>query len=240
MAVDAVRYGSRNRKQSARAAKARREKIILAVGGGILVLLLVWQGPKTLKALQGTKPAPPAAVTSATGVPGASAAPSAVKPVDLKQFDRFASKDPFVSQVATQSAVTTKPLATTPPAVRTSHFVAKDPFVQQVTLGGTTAPGAPSAAGGGATSTARGSYIVMVASIPVSDGHDRAARAAALARKQGVAHVGIVLSSSYPTLRSGFYAVYSGPYPSLAAALTALEQVRGHGYVSAYTRRFAR
>jgi hypothetical protein len=79
----------------------------------------------------------------------------------------------------------------------------------------------------------------MVASIPISDGRDVARATAATARSQGVPSVKIVDSSRYPTLRTGFYAVYSGPYPTLADLLPALEQVRGKGYPSAYTRRLA-
>lgn len=236
MAVDAIRYGSRGRRPDTRAAKEKRQKIFLAVGGLVLVLLLAWQGPKTLKALRGSSAADTAAPAPTT--PGAvPAAPAAPKPVRLRQFDRYPGKDPFVPLVTAGPLAAATPVATaTPPAVRLSHFVAKDPFVQQVTL--TDVPAAPPAKGGkGGSASGRLSYIVMVASIPLGDGHRKADQAAALARKRGVGSVHIVDSSDYGTLRSGFYAVYSGPYETLDATLAALERVRGRGYVSAYTRR---
>ena len=236
MAVDAVRYGSRGRKADAQAAKERREKIMLAVGGAVLVLLLAWQGPKTLKVLHGASM--PATAPSATS-PGAAVHGAGAKPVDLKRLARFAAKDVFFPQLDAPASTGPKTTTATPPAVRTSHFRAKDPFEQQLTLSDT-APAAPVQGGGGAAPAAGASYIVMLASIPVSDGRSSAERAAALARKRGVDSVKIVVSSNYSTLRSGFYAVYSGPYTSLDETLNALERVRGQGYVSSYTRRIAR
>ena len=61
-------------------AKARKQKILLAFLGVVLVLLLVIQGPKTLKMLQGT-PAPPVVAAATTTTPSAVApAASAVTP----------------------------------------------------------------------------------------------------------------------------------------------------------------
>jgi hypothetical protein len=105
------------------AAKAKRQKIIAAVGGVILLALLAYQGPKTLKLLHqsnasassstpaATTPAvAPAAggVTSgATGTAAATSADgltdpgSAVSPASgqLLAFSRFHSKDPFAQQL---------------------------------------------------------------------------------------------------------------------------------------------
>lgn len=242
MAIDAAaRPGSkRGRQQAAHAAKARRERILLIVGGLLLLGLLALEGPKTLKSLRGQSPAAaPAASVTATAAPAVPVG----KPVDLRAFDRFASKDPFVAQVGSgTSAVAATPngLPATPPPVRTSDFVAKDPFVQQLTLLSTapasTGTSLPASKSAGARA-GKAPYIVLVASVPVSSGHVAATRAAATARKSGVQNVKIVDSSSYATLRMGFYAVYSGPYATLSQALNALAFVRGHGYASAYTRR---
>jgi hypothetical protein len=119
--------------------------------------------------------------------------------------------------------------------VRSSHFVVKDPFVQQISAGAAAGPGTSAKS----SAITGGGYIVMLASVYVGRGHHAADREAAKARAHGVPNVGIVLSDQYPTLRTGFYAVYSGPYPTLGKALTMLEAIRGHGYVSAYTRRLA-
>ena len=77
----------------------------------------------------------------------------------------------------------------------------------------------------------------MVASVPFAAGGSDAKHEAAVARAHGVPSVKVVNSSSYPTLREGYYAVYSGPYSTLSKALAALAHIRGLGYVSAYTRR---
>ena len=108
-----------------KAKEAKQKKI--AIGGAILLLALLGvQGPKTLKMLQGPKPAAaPASTAPATTTPGAAPAPgatttggeaapaaapselSAVADSDLAPeaeqgqlatFERFSSKDPFAQQ----------------------------------------------------------------------------------------------------------------------------------------------
>jgi hypothetical protein len=254
MAVEVAGYRSRKRNEQAKhAAKAKKEKILLAVCGVVLLALLGFQGPKMLKTLHGSNAAAPAAVapsTSSAPATGTQVASAAEQADDLRAAKRFASKDPFVAQLGT-AAVAQPEVEVAAPAVRESHFVKKDPFVQQLSFA-TTAPSSPTPtapkdappptgkkAGRGKAAAGSGDYIVMVASIPVADGRGAARAAAATARSHGVPSVKIVTSSSYPTLRTGFYAVYSGPYPTLADLLPALEQVRGKGYPSAYTRRLA-
>jgi hypothetical protein len=116
-----------------KAKEAKQKKI--AIGGAVLLLaLLGFQGPKTLKMLQGPQPATtptstsaaPATTPGVTPAPGATtevpaaAAPelSAVADSDLSPeavqgqlatFERFASKDPFAQQA--------EPVATAPPPV---------------------------------------------------------------------------------------------------------------------------
>jgi hypothetical protein len=102
-------------------AKAKRQKVIAAVGGVILLGLLAFQLPRTLKLLHQSNatasatqsaaaPAPPvtpaagasisgtAAATSADGLtdPGAAVAPQSGQ---LLAFSRFHSKDPFAQQL---------------------------------------------------------------------------------------------------------------------------------------------
>jgi hypothetical protein len=254
MSVEVVGYRSRKRNDEAkRAAKAKKEKILLAVCGVVFVAVLALQGPKMLKKLHGSSAAAPSTVAPSTPtVPGAGAAAagSTAKARDLKATKRFAAKDPFHAQLATGAAAAPMVSAATAPHVRVAGFVKKDPFIQQVSFADAAAPvpTPPAAtparkpdrgkAAGGKTASG-GNYIVMVASIPISEGRGGAHAAAAAARSHGVPSVKIVESSHYPTLRTGFYAVYSGPYPTLGELLPALEQVRGDGYTSAYTRRLA-
>lgn len=100
-------------------AKARKQKIVAAVLGVVLLGVLVYQAPTILGMFGGSsttqsEPAPAAPATPAAGVPATPAAPapaagsaqlvdSDVAPTpatgQLVTFDRFESKDPFVQQV---------------------------------------------------------------------------------------------------------------------------------------------
>jgi eukaryotic-like serine/threonine-protein kinase len=253
MAVDVVGTRSRRKRASDQAArKAKREKVLLGVFGVILLLLVGIEGPKTLKKLHGspatTAPAPAPAVVSGGGASGA-AAVSAHAAAKLSAVKALPAKDPFIQQLgAGASVLPAAPAPPTPPAVR-SHFVVKDPFVQQLTLTPTattpaaTSSSSPNTSGGnGSPAPAAGkgaNYIVVLASVPLSQGRADALHEAAAARAQGVAKVKIVDSSDYPTLRTGYYAVYSGPYPTLDVLQPALEQIRGQGYPGSYSRRLA-
>jgi hypothetical protein len=121
-----------------KAKEAKQKKI--AIGGAVLLLaLLGFQGPKTLKMLQGPQPVAPTSTAPATTTTGVAPAPgvttpggtaagevpaapapelSAVADSDLSPeveqgqlatFERFASKDPFAQQA--------EPVATTPAPV---------------------------------------------------------------------------------------------------------------------------
>jgi hypothetical protein len=238
MATDAVRYRRQGRANAARTQKERREKIALGVGCALLLGIGAFEGPKTLKRLHsssaGSTPAPAIAPSSSIAVP---VAPP--KPVSLKPLARFASKDPFVEQIASGTAAAPAVLSNDPPAIRSSHWVQKDPFVQQLSIDSAgPVPGGSSSSGSkGAPVAGSGDYIVVVASVPLGAGGSDAKHEAAVARGHGVPSVKVVNSSNYPTLREGYFAVYSGPYPTLAKALAALSHIRGLGYVSAYTRR---
>jgi hypothetical protein len=250
MAVDVVKVRSRDKRALAKAEKAKREKIALAVCGVILLALVAFEGPKTLKKLHHTSaastPAVPAAPAGAAASGAATGATAAHSAPTLARIKKLPAKDPFVAQLGASTGAPVQTSSVAPPAVRAAHFVAKDPFVQQLTLEqpttSTAAPVAPPASGSQQESEvgANGHYIIVLASVPLADGKQSADRAAAAARKAGVADVRIVNSSSYPTLRTGFYAVYSGPYPTLGVLQSALQKARGQGYPSAYTRRLAR
>jgi hypothetical protein len=275
MAIDAARYGSRDRREAARAAKERREKIVLAACAGILLFLLALEGPKTLAKLRGrsgTAAAPAPSAIAPAPAQGSSTATSAPRAVSLDPVNRYAAKDPFVPQAGQASGATETSIAPNPPpvqasdfvakdpfvaqvgqsdsaaadgastvpippAVRTSDFVAKDPFVQRRTTGRT--PAAPTRAGEVRGSSGRTGYIVLLASVPLSHGRAVAEAAAALARDRGVADVRIVVSSDHSTLRKGFYAIYIGPFSTLAGTLDGLREARSEGYVGAYLRRLA-
>jgi hypothetical protein len=260
MAVETVRYRSRRKRESDRAAaKAKREKILLAVFGVVLLGVVAFQGPKMLKLMHGSSgtPAPAPAATAAGGT-ASTAAATAKTAADLSKLEAYPQKDPFIQQLGGGGTGSLALSTATPPHVRATHFVAKDPFVQQLTVAAPAAAAStssvtPPPASGGQMQPATaskpsppapaagngGNYIVMLASVPLSSGHPDAAGAAAAARAKGITNVKIVDSSTYPTLNAGYYAVYSGPYATLGDVLSALQTIRGQGYPSSYTRRLA-
>ena len=52
-------------------------------------------------------------------------------------------------------------------------------------------------------------------------------------------HVGVLLSSRYSTLRSGYWVVFAGVYRSETVASAALATAHAHGYAGAYPARVA-
>jgi hypothetical protein len=120
-------------------AKAKRQKIVAAVLGVVLLGVLAWQIPSLMKTMNKK---PPASAAPAAPVPGAPAvappagAPATGTPVSapgqltdsdpspqagsgqLLSFDRFSSKDPFVQQATAPqapAAPASKPAPKPPP-----------------------------------------------------------------------------------------------------------------------------
>ncbi len=119
-------------------AKEKRAKKI-AIGGGILlVLLLAYEGPKTMKALN-----PPAPKTAASESASASASTTTTTGASTS-----AAAAPVASPVPVSAALTTQ-LAPAPKAgqlsVLTTAFKSKDPF-KQLIKDETTTPAAPAPA----------------------------------------------------------------------------------------------
>jgi hypothetical protein len=85
----------------------------------------------------------------------------------------------------------------------------------------------------------RNGFTVVLSSVPAGN------RAAALqkarqARSAGLDDVGVLDSSRYPSLHSGYLVVFSGVHPTLAAAQAASAEARDHGYADAYAAQVAR
>lgn len=116
-------------------AKAKRQKIIAAIGGVILIAVLAYQVPSLMKMMNKKPPVSAAPVTPAP-VPGAVPGTPVSTPVlpggtlsdsdpaaqaasgQLLSFDRFSSKDPFVQQanaVEAPAAPATPKTAPPPP-----------------------------------------------------------------------------------------------------------------------------
>lgn len=121
-------------------AKAKRQKIIAAVLGVVLLGVLAWQIPSLMKTMNKKPPPSAAPAPAGTPVPGAPAPPPGTPatgtPVSapgtladsdpspqagsgqLLSFDRFTSKDPFVQQATAPQAPATpasKPAPKPPP-----------------------------------------------------------------------------------------------------------------------------
>jgi SPOR domain len=244
MTSEALRQRTRI-KAANRAARARRER--LALGGGILLLavLLALEGPKMLKSFQGAKPTP-APATTTTQATGSGNTVAASNAADLRTIAKLPAKDPFVQQLAGSGTSASTDTPARPPSVRTSHFVSKDPFMPQLDVAPAVAAAAAPTVAPRVTPTTQpvpsitpigSGTIVIVASVPVGQGRAAAEKAAAQARAKGLKTVNIARSSAYRTLRTGYYAVYTGPYSTLSSATKELGVVRRAGYASAYTRR---
>jgi hypothetical protein len=141
-------------KPDPRAQKARKQKIILAVGGVLLVGVLAMQLPKVLKHGSSSSAPPPVTITNADGTtttpPPVSTPASPVAPINVSASKSSA----LVAGVALSQA-------TTPEAVQGqlwsfSRFKTKDPFVPQVNVGGSSSSGPTASSPSGAPGTAGG------------------------------------------------------------------------------------
>lgn len=250
MAVAAGSLRQRQKQQAQAAAKSKRDKIILAVGGVLLVLVLLFEIPKLMKGSGSSAPPAPA---PAAGTPApAAAATTAAGPTEavvrkeLTAIAKLPAKDPFKVQVGAGTASSTAPSSTpTAPHVRLHHFVLKNPFKVQVGAVSTATPAAPLARPPAVTpaktakapakthaATSQLGYIVILRSL---DTRASALQEAQKARAHGLT-ASVLYSSKYTTLRHGYWVVYLNKYPTQAAADTGLQQAHANGYASAYRR----
>jgi hypothetical protein len=212
------RRGSANNARIA--AKQRRQKILVVVLLAVLVGLLAYELPQVLKRSSGNSSAVVAAAPDAsTRKPeskrlaggGNGADPFAVKP--LSNGDAHAvgagGPDPFTGQSAASSSS-----AATSPATLPKQIVIGRPGGHRV---------------------AKRGWIVILASIPTSNGRGAAVRFAGRARGD-VGGLSVLNSSNRRPLRGGYWVVYSGPYPTLAAVSRRAGSIHAAGYGSAYIR----
>ncbi len=267
MAVAGRYAGSRRAAGEAKAKERRQKIFLGVGLVLLLIVLAIqlpklMKGSHTSAAPATTTPTTPTAAP-ATAPTAATSPAVATRPVSkaaLKRLNVYVTKDPFVQQVATVNGAVPTGTAATGPAVRGTHFVAKDPFVQQLVVApaipvGTTASSSSSFPAGSTTTptktattgsktkstTTAGSsaagYIVVIASVPLSAGRKTANHYAAQARQHGLGPVSVVNSTKYPSLRTGFWVVYTGTFATLSKTLAAVETARHNGYPSAYSRR---
>lgn len=78
-------------------------------------------------------------------------------------------------------------------------------------------------------------WTIVLLSLPQPGGRAAAEARARQARQSGLRAVGILNSSRYPSLHSGYYVVFTGIYDSSAEATSALQRARA-AFPAAYTR----
>lgn len=133
-------------------AKAKRQKIYAGIGGVILLAVLAFQVPRTLKMMHpaDTSSSSPAPATTPASTPTPISAPS------------LSGGNAAAASAAPGGDGITDPDAVPPPQsgqlLAFGLFRSKDPFVQQLTLNGATGPSGPVSAGGptGASGPAAG------------------------------------------------------------------------------------
>jgi hypothetical protein len=81
-------------------------------------------------------------------------------------------------------------------------------------------------------------YTIVLRSVPKSQGRDTAEAEARRAMSQGLTQVGVLDSSDYTSMRSGYWVVFSGIYDTKAQAQSGLPTARSR-YPLAYVRQVA-
>jgi hypothetical protein len=220
------------------AAKERKKKIFAFAGVGVLGILLFIQGPRMLDLFD----------SGSTTVAAPTPPPATTEPAQPAQPPRLgaSSVDPFAKRVLGDSdpaaGFVPAPAGTHDPFERSSGApapaddpaapkppAAPPPLPKRIIVGTPTADGV----------STRG-WIVVIASIPTSNGRRSAERFATQVRRDGLTAIGVLESSTRKPLRAGYFVVYNGPYATLSAVQRAADHVHAFGYRTAYIREIIR
>jgi hypothetical protein len=79
-------------------------------------------------------------------------------------------------------------------------------------------------------------FTIILKSVPVSEGRAQSDAAAQRARNNGLTQVGVLNSSNYSSLRSGYWVTFTGIYDTQAQAENNLANARSKGFPLAYAR----
>jgi len=82
-------------------------------------------------------------------------------------------------------------------------------------------------------------YTIVLATLPLSVGAKTARAKGLAAIRAGLHEVGVLVSSSYPSLQPGYYVVFTGVYASLEEAQSDLDNAKS-SFPGAYARPIAR
>jgi hypothetical protein len=220
--------GVARRRGSARnaaiAAKERRTKVIVIVLVVLLAAVLAFQLPKLLGhggSASAAAPSTAPAGSKWTKLPailrgrGGGTDPFAVRAFTERdpEIAPGGGRDPFAARLSTAATVSTRAASRTLP--------------KRIVIG---TPGAHK-------HLVRG-WIVILASIPVGNGH---AEAVAFARRvRGLGPISTLNSSNRRPLRGGYWVVYAGPVRTLSGVSRLAAGVHSAGYRSAYIRELFR
>jgi hypothetical protein len=80
----------------------------------------------------------------------------------------------------------------------------------------------------------------VLESLPLSAGRSNAVARARAAKRAGLTATGVIVSAQYSSLHPGYYVVFSGVYPTQAAATAALAAAHSRGFPDAYQTRVTR
>ena len=83
-------------------------------------------------------------------------------------------------------------------------------------------------------------YTIILDSLPAGGGRAAATARARTASDAGLTQVGVLNSSSYPSLQPGYFVVFTGVHRAESAAVQALPAAREAGFDGAYVKRIAR
>jgi hypothetical protein len=219
-------------------AKERRQKLLVGLLGGVLLVVLVLQLPKLFKS-SGSSSSTPAGTAPSVPAPSSDQATPA-NPRALRAALKQAPRDVFaatsVGSPTTLGNVPT-PAGLHDPFASPSSVAAKvAPPVKAAPVRAPVLPGTIVLGTPGAGRVAVRGWIVILASIPTAAGQGAASSFAAQAGRRGVGKVSVLNSSNRRPLRGGYWVVYTGPFPSLGQVTTAAGRVHGAGFGTAYIR----
>jgi hypothetical protein len=235
---------SRRGAEDREAAKVRRQKIFVGIGGGILLVVVAVE---LLPALFGSSssgsgsPAPTVAPVTQAVASGESGSST---PRIARSVARLATRDVFKPQLSASvgggTGVAGTALTVKGPSVRLKKFVAKDVFIPQIKAAaatpastsvsqatesqGSSASQSPGASGAG--------FIIVVASVPgIGPASERAAaRALVAARNAGLKEVTANDAVPGASGSAPHFTIYTGPYQFESTAQAELKRALRNGY----------
>ncbi len=129
---------------------------------------------------------------------------------------------PLPTVPTTESLPTTGPAATVPTQTRQTTTAPRRPPARRALI---------------EWPQGRNGWTLVLVSLPTSAGRPQAVGRAREAVRAGLDDVGVIDSSEYASLHPGYYVVFSGVYPTIAAAQDAVSDAAEAGFENAYARR---